>query len=80
MIAWVAKTRQKVFEKVWVVMRRQRGYVNLHFCASHFSGSFSLPQILFDQRQKVSLFSIGTRYQSKTLKNVADTLILTKTK
>ena len=66
MIAWVAKTgqKEKEFEKVWVVMREQRGYVNVHFCASHFSGSSSLPQILLYQLQRVSLSSIGTRYQS----------------
>ena len=65
MIAWVAKGKESDHEKVWVVKREQRGYVNVHFCSSHFSGSFdSLPQILHVQLQRVSQSSTGTQYQS----------------
>ena len=39
------ETGQKEFVKVWVVMMRQRGQVNMHFCASHFLALSLCPSV-----------------------------------
>ena len=65
------------FVKVWVVIRGQKAYVNVHFSTSHFCCSFSLPQPLLVQLQSLSVFQ---RNWVPILDIKKHTLILAKTK
>ena len=71
------ETGQKEFVKVWVVMRRQRGQVNMHFCASHFLALSLCPSVGCPTAESLSVFN---RNSVPTLNIKKCTMIFGKSK